>query len=70
MASHNMHLWPSNFSMMIVIVIFMTMGGRGRGRGIRMEASTARSELVRRLIAAVNEAEDRGFSQVVVDFRD
>ena len=56
--------------MMIVIVIIMTMGGRGRGRGIRMEASTARSELVRRLIAAVNEAEDHGFSQVVVDFRD
>ena len=23
MAGHNMHLWPSNFSMMIVIVIVM-----------------------------------------------
>ena len=34
-----------------------TMGGRGRGRGVRMEASTARSEFLRRLNAAVNEAE-------------
>ena len=47
-----------------------TRGGRGMGRGTRMEAFATREELLRRLTAALNEAEGRGARQVVVNLID